>query len=783
MRRKASLILSLLFIISLSFITSCSSGGSGGGGPGGGQTQEVKVSGTVLVEGSPPNEAMTVRIISVDSSGTKVDSQTVNTSYSVTNPSLNGNFQATVKAKKGGRIIVTAKGSQTTEAGRVVEFQNQKEVTVRLQANRVITQTVDLNNGIVINSSGKRYLRIAFTKNGQGSPQLITGLSAQNTSNKLIDIAIPVSALNSNTTTVNVSYRSFNPSNPQDYSSFPGDMTDSGDRLVSIGFDYLEITDQNGNDPFNIGSIGAQLVSGEYMRILRGVDCEQINNIRNMLGSLDEDPSKPGIQLTFYAFDFDQGVWVEAGQGTFVDDQNINFTNSEWDTIIQNGCDPNSSSNNNNDGIASCTEYGIFVDENQVCADNNDFVVISVTNPSLEWKNLDYVVPEGREISCRIKVVDQDGDPVPGAWVSASSGCMTFTQGITDQNGEVNLSALGYSDPCTADVNAWYRSSLATETADFDSGNQCELTLTVNNPFGCTVTGRIIDDNNQPVEGFPVQTIVYLNARTMYNWGFTDAQGNFSIPTVCNAQGTVYAKNKSKNYRINNTVDFDEVSDNGTEADVGTIQIVNDPPIGSILMQYGVDPQPGNQIEVQVCATDMENNYDISYILNKNNSNFASGTISLIQGCVYHTDTLASNTPQCYSAEFTDSKGKSAPSTNDHCLSADNSGNYLHLEVSGAGYRDSLIGASFVHIGVVVNGTGAPDIQSASYECDGTTGVLDPASAWPSEFGYFWTLCSDPNYTCNGTVPHPVTSCFVEVTVTNGTQTITHRKEIPVFLW
>ena len=789
MRRKASLILSLLFIISLSFITSCSSGGSGGGGPGGGQTQEVKVSGTVSVDGMPPDQSMTVKVVSIDANGTKVDTQTVNTVYSRTNPALNGNFQATIKAKKGGKIIVTAKGSRTTEAGRVLEFKGQKELTVNLQANIVNTQTVNISNGLVISSSGKRYLRIAFQENGNGAPRLIAGSGAQNAPGKVIDIAIPVSSLNSDTTTVNVSYRAFDPSNPDDYRSFPGDRTDSGDRLVSIGFDYLDITDQNGNNPFQSDGLNSQLVSGEYFRILRYVDCYQIQNIRNMIGTLDEDPAKPGIQLTFYAFDFDQGAWVEAGQGTFVDTSTIDFTNSEWDTIVQSGCDPNSFSTDNNDGSAACSEYGIFTDENDICTDYSDFVVISVTNPDLQWKNLDYVVPEGRELSCTVKVVNQNNDPIPGAWVSASSSCMSFAEGVTDQNGEVELIALGYTDPCLAQVEAWYLMNTASASADFDSGNQCQITLVLENPYECTVSGKIVDETNQPVEGFIVGTVVTNPSGTQYyyNWGITDSQGNFSIPTVCGGDGVVYAKNSFKAYRVNNQRDFDEVSDNGTEANVGTMQIVNDPPYGYLWLFYQDPVQVGDQFEIGLCAYDMENDYDISYTINRDtpsgNTVFASGTISMTNSCVYNYDSLTgSNSFQCYSAVLRDSKGKEAHAATDNCISADNSGNYLRMTIGGSGYYNSYYNSTYVSVFVEMLGTGTLSVQSASYDCDGNTGNLDLNAGRISSGFYSWSLCNDSTY-CQGLIPNNVNRCSVTVTATNGTQTITHTKNISIFSW
>jgi len=142
------------------------------------------LSGTVKVDGGQPNEAMSVTIVSLDASGNRVDKQTVNTAFSSTNPVANGSFRATIKAKKGGKIIITAKGSNTTEAGRVIEFKDQKSITTSLEASTVTRKTVNLSNGLIINSSGRRIVRFAFTRSGNGAPRLAPGLQAQNTSGK-----------------------------------------------------------------------------------------------------------------------------------------------------------------------------------------------------------------------------------------------------------------------------------------------------------------------------------------------------------------------------------------------------------------------------------------------------------------------------------------------------------------------------------------------------------------------------------------------------------------------
>jgi len=66
-----------------------------------------------------------------------------------------------------------------------------------------------------------------------------------------MELAIPVSKLSEGTENIKISYKDFEPSNPNDYENFPGEETDKGDQLISVGFDWLEITDpQTGKNPF-----------------------------------------------------------------------------------------------------------------------------------------------------------------------------------------------------------------------------------------------------------------------------------------------------------------------------------------------------------------------------------------------------------------------------------------------------------------------------------------------------------------------------------------------------
>ncbi|WP_457644144.1 hypothetical protein [Persephonella sp.] len=707
--RKLTLILLVSLISTL--LVSCGGGGGGGETPQI-QTQSVEISGKVTInESAPTNTTFNVTANVIDKDGKVISTETTTTALNQQNSQINGSYSLKAGLVSGGKVVITAEAPGYTKATKTIDYQAGSSLTVNLDVKEVVTQTVTVNQGIVINSAGKEYVRIAFFKDQKtGKLMAKTGLQAlsADSSEKVLDLAIPLNKLQSGTEQLNVSYKSYTPSNPSDYQDFPGTETTEGDQLVSFGFDYLEITDQEGKNPFvSSQGITAQLVNGEYYRILREVDCVQIRNLIDTGALVDEDPAKEGIQFTFYAFDFDQGGWVTAGQGTFVENSGIDFMNTEWDTIVSSGCDPNSTSTDPTDNSAGCDEYGIITDINNICDGTDmDYVIVSVTNPALEWKNLDYIIPAGSEISCNIKVVDENNKPIAGAYVSANANCMAYVDGMTDSNGNVTLSTIGYSTSCTADVEAWYMMNEGAKTADFN--DNCSVTIQISNPYKCTVEGRVVDENNSPVEGMIVWTWTidhnYTDiSATQYYEDFpvsvTDSNGNFSVKTKCNEQGYIYAKFESRMFNVNGTKDNDEISDDGSKVNVGTIQIKNTPPYATLYVD--TDPAVGKAIPIELCAYDMEGDYPVSYsiIVKRDGSTVQTftGQIASTTFCVTHSYTIDTEGTYSVTAELTDSKGKKGYSIND-LVGNITTGHYLVGDISASGMRYSWEGFTGVSI-------------------------------------------------------------------------------------
>ncbi len=668
---------SMFLAISASvFLFSCSGGGGGGGG-GEGQISSSSLSGTVETNGTstssslPEGVTALVKVTSLDKNGNQIDSKILTTT--------SGFFSLDVNtSNNGGKIVITASANGYTEGTKTIEFNSPQELnnlSIQLEIDPITQKIVPVSQ-INIASNGSKVIRVGFFKDKNGVMKAVAGESsikkASLDNNLVMELSIPVSKLQEGTENIKVSYRDFKPSNPNDYENFPGEERDDGKELISVGFDWLEITDpKTGKNPFvkseepSGQGISAQLAKvdlGEYYRILRYVDCEQINKIKNSLGTLDEDPAKPGIQFTFYAFDWDTGAWVPAGQATFVDNgdgnivryyevgENEDTVDTAWDYIIQNGCINDVPCNTNNPTSSACVDVDgdnspedvscsgnhVITDENNICAiTQNDYsptyVVISVTNPQLNWKNLDYVKPATGVVECKVTIKDDSNNPI-ATYVQAygdSNNCIEWTSGNTAaSNGEVTLSSIKYCDPANGIIE--YYDPINSTTVQYDGDNDgtpdtvtfcppndqnctCEVNITITDINKCTVEGYVKDSDTGNGKA-DILVIAHDQSYSIYRWGMTDNTGKYSIKVPCSVSLQLEADSSQLEFNVNGNTELDETSDSQNIAVLKDISVTNNPPDGyGWLSTYAT--QKGNPITAFLYGWDYENDVPIKYKL------------------------------------------------------------------------------------------------------------------------------------------------------------------------
>jgi len=576
----------------------------------------------------PAGLVSNIEIISIDKNFNQIDRKNITTN--------NGKFALNVGlSENGGRIVVNVSADGYTPGTKTIEYNSPdefKNIKIGIQIDPIKKVIVSIQE-INITENKNKNINVVFYRNngriiGKVAPSDING-------ELLLSLSIPVKKLQAGTKNVLVSFKQYKPSNPKDYENFPGTETDNGDSLVSIGFFTLDIKDpKTGKSPFE--NISPQLAknNGEYYRLLTGIDCQQLLKIKNILGSLDEDTGKNGIQLTFYAFDSDKGVWVNAGEGTFVSSwnikygevgENLNTIDTVWDYIIFNGCinddpcsfNPNSTAciDVNNDGVkedVSCLTNHVILNENEICTSINPvYAVVSVRNPNLTWKNLDYIKPKTEKIVINVITKDDKGNPVPTyvGILDGGNNCIEFASGYTSsQNGKATIETLKYCNPTKIYVeymDPFTGLFIKYPNSPIDIHDNDTVQITITNPLKCKVEGKVINgETGTGMANIPVY--VYEKNGPFYSTTFTDNDGNYRFSVLCSK--SIYLtvpnlENNEKSFNVNNIVDNDEQSDNGTVVVMKDILMENNPPDGyGTLSTYST--KRGEKIRAYIFAWD-----------------------------------------------------------------------------------------------------------------------------------------------------------------------------------
>lgn len=602
------------------------------------------VSGFIHIGDDPNNYPINVlssvvEIISLDKNGNEIDRKSITTK--------NGRFSINVRMNNnGGSIVVKISTDGYTPGTKTLTYSSPEDFNNLVIAVRIdpVTKKIISINEISVADNKEKVVKVNFYKDSKGNIYTSDKISKKSTDKLELSLAVPIKKLQTNTDKLLIEYKSYKPSNPDEYQNFPGEYTDNGEQLVSVGFFTLDIKDpKTGKNPF-VQNVSPQLAKsqGEYYRLLSFVDCNQLLKIKNSLGSLDENPDKNGIQLTFYAFDFDKGAWVEAGEGTFVSSPNVqyekfgedqNTIDTEWDYIIFNGCinapECNAANVNtpackdvNGDHIVedvSCEGNSIILNEDDICTTINPvYVVVSVTNPELEWKNLDYIKPSTNKIKFTVIVKDDENKPValPVSLIP-DNDCIEYTSGYTSENqGQARLETLRYCDNTLAHIEYInpYTGDIGQTPSRIIQDNDV-ITISLVNPLKCKLYGTVLDEANNPKRNIPVD--IFTETTNFFRGLFTDNEGKFETNVPCNIPLSIaisYDYQNLKHANVDGEVNFNEDNDNGREAYLKNIVETNKPPEGYVYLSTYATKR-GSTVYATVVAWDFEQDTPITYRL------------------------------------------------------------------------------------------------------------------------------------------------------------------------
>lgn len=658
------------------FTAGCGGGGGSSSTTPVSATSTVTLSGTVVVASSSASGAVGTSAVEATSSTSSLiegavvtissfDKAGTSLGETVVSSTDKGNFTANLPlSNSGGYVVITSHKEGFINFSRRVDYDTPNDINLmaEMDAANVTVTPIDQNTTTIGNSSiikkanGKEYVLFALFKDAQGKSRMLTGQSALRrmaTGDKpAVSLEIPKGSIPPDVTGLVGSLNSYDPSNPNDAAKFPGSYADSkGNKLVSVGFDFIDIKTDGGQ------TLGAAIkkavakgtlkksAADEPYYVTRWMNQSNCENLK--LGDADKNASN-GYNIPIFTYSYNSGLWEQLGQGTIVKSYSsaISDFKDYTDANATSGCNAN----------------------------NGDYVKIAVTNKDYlnsPW-NLDYILTAApKQVCVQGKLVDQNNKDInqsiylsfyddeykPNSfnWKSANSkkdGTYNLTTVLTDNNDTDRNGTISYYNPFT------YESvTLPVKVGDYP--NCTVKDINVSRPPVCTVEGQIKDEYNNVKAN--QSFYLYSSNPYMYRYGYTNADGNFSVETRCNLEQKIYSNGQDlATLNPNGTVDLNESSDKNSLVNMGVLKIMNQAPYAYGWLSVSSAKQ-GTSVGITVYGYDYDNDsplgwklYDNGVVIDAN-----STTGNYLYKTVYHTFSTVGNHP--ITLKVTDSKGKVSP--------------------------------------------------------------------------------------------------------------------------
>lgn len=522
--------------------------------------------------------------------------------------SQNGTFTAPVlglKENSSGYMVITVKKPGFADWSKRIDFEKPSDINIQAELDAVITAIATRDNAVFSASTGQKVIKFGLFKTARGQKLLKTGraveLTKQQGQNPHIEIEIPVDVIPPNVNSLVASLNSYDPTNKDEASRFPGQYRDSSGRpMVSLGFDFMDIRTDAGETLS--AAIKKAVREGrlkksqaeEYITITRWIYGD---NCRSLLRDDNDIATQYGVDTTgfnvpVYAYSSVRGLWDLLGVGTVDIDEDGLDTNGDG---IND--DPDDVIDPDNDGILDASDY-------QAHCQNKGYeaIVIKIKAADFQnnwnWCNLDYVVIERPVEICIEKTFKySDGTPVEGLWVSLyddvdssndTQWSFGYAWGSTDSSGYVKLTTtltssttdrdltgkIGYYDPYTYE---WKEEPEPVTLGE--SPNCTPMTNTITRPQLCQVEGYVKDETGAGV----ANQYIYIYSLDSYYWkyAYTDNSGKFLMDAKCNEEQQVYAGwswSAVATFNPDGTARGYERSDDGTKVILYDITLENQAP-------------------------------------------------------------------------------------------------------------------------------------------------------------------------------------------------------------
>lgn len=632
-----------------------------------------------MTTGSPldrsDGEVILVDIRSVGNDGTVLQEETLAASPATnSNTSSEWALLANITLdQNGGKVVVNAQADGFTDYAASVIYETATDLEFRGELVDTLTVSVDIPaQRARARSSGDpvdQYVSFRMNRDQVTGASRLTAsrLDVTEAEANEFGIDIPLDEIPADITQLNAEMKGFDSSDPDDSQYFPGEYADSdGNDLVSIAFNFVELTDQTGRNLADATTAARANRSAsrnvEPVIITRQIpagSCPSVNDLGDANLELD------GLQIPVYTYNPNSGLWDLLGYGTIYDSAQVSPAAGFLD------CDN--------------VTYELSVE-----VDNEDFL--------RTWWNLDYplVFSEPTTLCANVRLVDVNGDPISGVWVSLyddDDRSFSTEYGYTDENGEVTFSTvlLDGSTDRTAELRFWsYQTgSYRAETVQLseDCSSSAFDVITLQHLDLCAVEGRIVLDTDTSV-GLSGTTVQFYPVNASFlDWRTTTTsdEGYFRSSVLCESEYAVFTwpaiSSEGITFNVNNTVEAFESSDNGDTAVLNNVLIDNQAPYGTLLLSgsaeqsYAIGESPlsadmlaGDQVG-RFTAYDWDGHFPLDYSIAI--SDASNQTVYSVTGTVDNWDdseimldfNIPANATYSISLDLTDALGKPAEIT------------------------------------------------------------------------------------------------------------------------
>ena len=468
---------------------------------------------------------------------------------------------------------------------------------------------------------------------------------------------IPLAALPDDVTSITAQTQSFDPTDEKDAEKFPGDYVGVGEpgkgeqQLVSVSFDYMSLTDQNG-DPITLDTTKLTAASKlmpqaiDYTSCLR-TSTRHLNSSQLELFKKygDDDNTTTEFEVPLWYYNRDAGNWQYLGQAEIY-------------------------------GADGTTDFDVN------STDTYGYAKMCITENWGTSVNLDYSITPEQPVNVCVEAKDQNGEAVSNLYVYAKKDT-AYEGNYLDEEGKAQIALLAGSDPTQYEfayygaLTGWNKTNINSSTITAGGAEGCNNTLTIDvvNPYSAELRLTVKNSDGTPA----VNKYVYV-----YNssWGddyyykstTTDTNGLAIFKVKPDTNYGAYYKGTVVDVNINGSTVSPETADNGRIAAVELQEIEVAPSVYLYTYNYNISDS-ADSMNFYVSAYDENGDtinltsltlngielqegtdYSVEYRYSSNNYDYFYAKLNLASATV-STISPASLTAGNYSLEATYSDG------------------------------------------------------------------------------------------------------------------------------